>query len=258
MKLYERLGLSREAVNVAGSLESLELQLKNRTESDYEAAWRKYNRPARYSLVALKYYLQEQPELARQYATGVLETSEEFFFGEWRQTFTTPKKKADPTWWKERFGWIEIFEACLLWASALGEWNYLHRLGSFPEPNGCISLGWKAQDRDLNVAIGAFLRNAPCEELDPLLNKVASGSKKTCKCLVELIRACVARDQPIIETTLTKYLKLYRKADFPQIDIFKTISIFGTLFVHWAAANGLEVSVPAEFEDHIVRLRKRN
>ena len=254
MKIYEKLGLTSVEVDHKSSLRSLELELLDRTESDFDAAWRRHNRPAQHSIVALHYYLQEEYTPARKHAKEVLMTTKEFLLGSWRQTFVTPEKIRDEAWWKRKFGWIEVFEACLLWGSALGEWEFLRKIGSFPEADSCISQGWKAQDRDLDVALGAFLRGAPPGELNPLLEQAASGSKKTCKCLVEVVRACVAKDAPAIGATLATYLKTYRKADFPQVDLTKKISIFGTLFVHWAEANTLRIQVPSEYDDHIVRL----
>ena len=149
---------------------------------------------------------------------------------------------------------MDIYEAYLLWGSALGDWKFLRKVGTFPEADSCISMGWKAQDRDLDVAIGAFLRGAPPQELNRLLDQAAAGSKKTCKCMIEVIRACVAKNAPAIEATLATYLKTYRKADFPQSVMTKKISIFGTLVVHWADANTLQIQVPSEYADHIVRL----
>jgi hypothetical protein len=124
---------------------------------------------------------------------GILDC-DDFFFGSWRSEYTTPKNVIDPKYWKRDFDWMQIFEAALLWESVLGEWEFLKKIGTFPEPDSCFSGTYRAQDRDLYVAIGAFLREASPTELETLLERAATGSRKSCKLLVAVIRACVARD----------------------------------------------------------------
>ena len=129
----------------------------------------------------------------------------------------------------------------------------MKKAGDYPEPDS-FSGSYKDQERDLYVALGAFLREAPGPELDSLLEKAGAGSKKTCKSLVQMIRACVRRDALELEKNLLDYFKHYKKSEFPKEYIAKKISIEGTFFVHWAEKEKLPLTIPPEFIDHIVRL----
>ena len=75
-----------------------------------------------------------------------------------------------------------------------------------------------------------------------------------CKLLVTVIRACLSHDAVQLQKSLIDYLKHYKKNDFPKKEITKKVSIFGTFFVHWAKKEGLTITVPPEFADHIVTL----
>ena len=150
--------------------------------------------------------------------------------------------------------WMQLFEAAVLWGSVLGRWDFLKRVGSFPESDSCISDGYRAVDRDLYVAWAAFLRGAPAAEIDPLLEKVQSGRSRPAKLVLAMLRAGLTRDGGALQKALVEWLKYYRKEEFPKEKVTKKITIEGTFFVHWAEKEGIPVTVPPEFVDHIVRL----
>jgi hypothetical protein len=254
--LKERLNLLAEWSDIAGWLENMRSAQRLRSNADdYEKAWIKFQTASTRSLLTLVCYFAEDHQSAKLYGKQCLEDCNEFFFGTWRSQFTTSDKTIDATWWKRRFIWMQIFEAALLWGSVLGQWEFLKKVGTFPEPDSCISDGYRPQDRDLYVALGAFLREAPSAELETLLERASTASKKSCKLLVPVIRACLARDTALLQKALIEYLKYYKKNEFPKENITKKISIEGTFFVHWAEKEKLAINVPPEFADHIVRLK---
>lgn len=224
------------------------------SRTDFAKAWDKESLPRALSVLALAYYYSDEYGLVKEHASQCLTEVEEFFFGDWRNTFQTPEKRIDSGWWKRGFIWMQVFEAAVLWGSVLGKWDYLKRVGSFPESDSCISDGYRAVDRDLYVAWGAFLREAPLPEIAPLLVQVQSGRSRPAKLVLALIQAGLARDTVAFQKALDDWLKHYRKEEFPKEQVAKKITIEGTFFVHWAEKEGVSVTVPLEFADHIVRI----
>jgi hypothetical protein len=148
---------------------------------------------------------------------------------------------------------MQIFEAALLWGAALQKWEYLKRVGLFPEPDSCISDGYCEQERNLYLALGALLREATKPELEALLERAATGQHRGSSLAVSVIRACLARDDRRLNIRLAEFLSHYKRSEFPEEKMTKKISIVGTFLVHWARKEGLAVVVPGDFMDHIVR-----
>jgi hypothetical protein len=222
--------------------------------TEFERAWSKFTIASRRFLISLASYYCGELALATTHARECIRECDDFFFGSWRSELNTPSKVADPAYWKREFVWIENFEAALLCGSVLNEWEFLRKVGAFPEPDSFFDEEYRAQDRDLHVAIGGFLRGAPSAEMDHLLEQANSGSKKTCKFLAQVIRTCLDRDASALQKSLVDYLRHYKKNEFPKDYIRKKISIEGTFFVHWAEKEKLSIAIPPELADYIVRL----
>lgn len=255
MKLFERLGLKPYFADFSGDFEGIEIAKKvNSAATDYERVWKKFKLPDCRHLLCLSCYYSDEHALVKSHAVQCIDEMGEFFFGEWRNTFVTPEKAVDPAWWKRRFIWMQLFEAAVLWGSVVSNWDFLKQIGNFPEADSCISDGYRAVDRDLYVAWGAFLAGLSPAELEPLFEKVQMGRSRACKLVLALLRAGVSRNQQALEKALVDWLRYYRKEEFPKEKVTKKISIEGTFFVHWAEKEGIPVVVPPEFADHIVRL----
>ena len=153
MKLYERLGLRPSMWDLTHKIEGVEINKSvNPDASEYDRAWQKFNLPDCLNLLSLACYYSDEHDLVKEHAVECVVQLEEFFFGDWRSHFRTPEKTIDPGWWKRRFIWMQLFEAAVLWGSVLSKWEFLKCVGEFPEPDSCISDGYRAQDRDLYVA----------------------------------------------------------------------------------------------------------
>jgi hypothetical protein len=251
-KRHERLGLTEEQVGIKISLELLEITRLSKPQSNLDKAFNRFSLAVDPFLVSILYFLLEDEFSSRKYATEAVDAAADFFGGAWRSELLTAEKKVDESYGKRAFIWMEVFEAALLCGSVLGRWEFLEKAGTFPEPYSCVSDEYKNQDRDLYVAIAALLRKSPISELEGSLEKAAAGSKKSCKALVAVMRAGLARDVALFQKTLIAFLNYYKKSDFPNPDITKKISIFGTFFVHWAKKEGFVITIPPEFADHIV------
>jgi hypothetical protein len=253
--LRNRLKLLDEWCSVPGWLESLETaQLLPPNASEYDKAWGKFGLASTRSKLALASYFAGDSNAAKIYGGQCLEDCEEFFFGEWRNTYTTENKQATPAWWKREFIWMQVFEAALLWGAVLGDWAFLKKVGAFPESDSCISDGYDAQDRDLYVAVGGFVCGLCSSELNTLLHQASSGAKKSCKLLVSVIRACEARQTNMIQKALSEFFKNYEQNEFPKKQMTKKISIEGTFIVHWIEREKLGIGSIGDFADFVVRL----
>jgi hypothetical protein len=259
-KRYERLGWqSADQVGVDISVEGLQTTLEDAPKWIDDRVWNKSNRVADRSRVAILYFALEDYSSVKAYAVEVVPAADEFFFGSWRSKVYKSEegKRVDADCLRRQFDWMESFEAALLWSSVLGEWEFLKKLGTFPKPDsqadsGC---GYGRQFRDLYLALGAFLSEAPEADLQILLDRAAAGPKTLCKLAVSLIRAGITRDAVTFQKELIELLKYYKKNEFPKDDVTKTISFEGTFFVHWAEKVKIPLTVPPEFDDHIVRLK---
>lgn len=254
MKLYEKLKLQPSFANYASDVEAVEIaKTVNPRASEYDRVWKKFNLPANRHFLCLACYYSDEYALIKKHANQCILEMEEFFFGEWRSTFQTPEKTVDAGWWKRRFIWMQLFEAAVLWGSVLGKWDFLQRVGTFPESDSCISDGYVAQERDLYVAWAMFLRGAYAD-METLLDKVKTGKGRAPKLVAAMLRASAVQDAAQLEKTLNEWLKYYRKEEFPKEKVTKKVTIEGTFFVHWAERQQLAVNVLPEFADHIVKI----
>lgn len=255
MKLFERLGMK----NFDG--ESSHIAMLRRAEgesptTEFEAAWNKLNRSELRGLVALDYYLLDDPQNATLHGRACLKEADEFLFGGWRNEFKTPQGKIDPRWWKEKFTWMAVFEHCLLWGSALTEWDFVKHVSEFPEETACLSMGTKPQDRDALVAIAAILRGDSHDKCARHINRLSAGPKKGGKLLAATLKALLGMDSVAFGPSVTAYLQQYKKAEFPKDKLTKKVSIEGTVMVNWARNRGMKVETPHEFDDHVVTLKE--
>jgi len=92
----------------------------NPRADDFDRAWKKFDLPACQHLLTLAYYYCDEYGLAKELASQCIGELDEFFFGDWRNTFHTPEKTVDAGWWERRFIWMQLFEAAVLWGSVLG------------------------------------------------------------------------------------------------------------------------------------------
>jgi hypothetical protein len=222
--------------------------------SDFNRAWAKANLPFTRFLLSLACYYAGEIELARNHGKKCIEECDEFFFGDWRNTYKTGENQIDPGWWKRETEWMWIFECALVWGSVLGEWQFLAKVGAFPESDSYIFEDYIPQDRNMYVAIGRLLCDDSKNDLEDFLRLAEVGPRVYCRLLVPLIRAVLARDTNLFQERLTKYLRHYVSEKFPEEKFTSKISIHGTVFVHWAEKEGLAIKVPPEYADHIVRM----
>ena len=259
MKRYERLGWkSVDEIDVEGSMECLEIALEEDDSKEIEEiAWNKSDLVSNRTLVAIQYFALEDDSSMKIHAVEAVRAADEYFFGSWRSKVYKSEdgERVDAACLRQHYDWIRDYEAALLWASVLGDWKFLKKLGTYPTPDCQADNDYGNQGRDWFVALGAFLRQAPEAELEGLMERASAGPKRLYKLAVTVMRAGIVRDAIAFQDGLIELLKYYKKSEFPRDDITKRISFEGTLFVHWAEKEKIPLLVPPEFQDHIVRLK---
>ena len=251
MKLHERLGL--EHFEVDSHLTMLSIAEAERPTTSFDSAWTKLNFAALHGLLALDYYMLDIIPKARTHAYDCLTTAREFLLGEWRNRVETPDGTIEPSWWKEKFPWMGVYQFSLLWGTVLGEWEELAELSSFPTPTACLSMGSKAQDRDWFVAIATVLRGESAEECIPAINRLSAGPRRYGKITADVLRDLLEGDRILLQKNFVELLRQYRKGEFPKDPITKKVCIEASVLKHVAAKRGIEVTVPTEYRDYFVR-----
>jgi hypothetical protein len=259
MKRYERFGWkSADEVGVEGSMECLEISLEEKdSKAIEEFAWNKSDLVSNRTLVAIKYFALEDDSSMKIHAVEAVRAADEYFFGSWRSKVykSDEGERVDAACLRQHYDWIGDYEAALLWASVLGDWKFLKKLGTYPTPDCQADNDYGKQGRDFYVAVGAFLREAPEAELERLLERASAGPKRLYKLAVTVMRAGIVRDAVAFQDGLIELLKYYKKSEFPKKLVTKYVSVEGTFFVHWAEKEKIPLTVPPEFQDHIVRLK---
>ncbi len=91
MKLHERLGLRSTIWSQADKIEGVEIAKNVNPKADeYDRAWKKFNLPACRHFLSLAHYYSDEHGLVKEHADQCIPELEEFFFGDWRNTFQTP------------------------------------------------------------------------------------------------------------------------------------------------------------------------
>jgi hypothetical protein len=254
--LRERLGLAQEwwdYRNWEPGVESAKLLPPN--PSDFDRAWPKFSVPHRRCVLALSCYFSDEHGLAAIHGLGGLDEAIDFFFGDWRITFRVANNGLpDPLWWRQNFIWMDLFEDVLLWGSVLGRWDILRRLGEYPGPDCRVDDGYRPENLHFFMALGALLREKVECRVKALTGGTA-GRSKSCKLASAVLEACLRRDAKSINRTLSVLLERYKRSEFPKHDITKKVCAVGTFFFHWAAKEGVAVTRPESYADHIVRIR---
>jgi hypothetical protein len=250
MKLYERLGLGLENVGLKGSLETLAMA-KEPPRNERVARADKAMMVNALSLVAVKYYLLEEKGAATKHAAEVIHAAEEYFFGDWRNTFKTDHGGPDPMFWRRGERWMDYFSYGLGWGAALGDWEGLRKLAEYPDDN--VPDEGEPSRKALYRAFASHLLGRP--EPEVLAHLEGAGRKKLTALAAEALRQVLAGDAAAFNKALDDLLKKHRKAKFPLDQIPDAQSFDATFLVHLAEREGMKVELAGEAaRDLVIRL----
>ncbi len=99
MKLHERLGLRPNFWDPTHKIQNVEIARNVNPSADcYDRAWKNFDLPDSLHLLSLACFYSDEQALAKEHATQCIEEINEFFFGDWRNTFETREKTVDAGW----------------------------------------------------------------------------------------------------------------------------------------------------------------
>jgi hypothetical protein len=205
-------------------------------------------------LLALSYYYADDPSRAKQHAAEFLADAHGYFFGDWRMRYCHPEG-ANPVLWMKKFDWMSVYELCILWGSATGDWNALSIISMFPEPESYVDFSHTAQDRDLFLAISAYCAGLPQSTILDAVRHAVSHRNMKCRLAASALGAIASRDDLAFRKAFRQLLAHHEAKDFLKVDMLCRISILGTFLYHTAIRAGMEADSAIACGDYIVRLQ---
>jgi len=207
-----------------------------------------------YGIGALQYYLLGMLAQAREAATQVPNITLDWLFGDWRAEFVSEAGEKGHNALRASMSWMGTFQASLLWGSVLGSWDFLRRIAGYPSEDANIGHeGFDETDRLVFLAIGSLLLSDQNRLFRHLQALNENGGERG-KHIAAVLAAIKDGDATRLNDALGKYLRYFKKREFPKRNIFRKVSVLGTFVYHYGHHLGLAVHVEPEFMDHIVRL----
>jgi hypothetical protein len=102
--------------------------------------------------------------------------------------------------------------------------------------------------------IASVLRGESLSSLTRYTDFLERSKKIKERLLLHILYAILGKNIEEANDALFEYLKYYKRNEFPQPSIMKKISVDGTFLFNYAFFNGLNISYPPEYYDHIVVL----
>jgi len=201
-----------------------------------------------------KYYLDERREAIR-YAQLMIDYTVEYFFGNWRREVPIDDSPPDAHRRKRCEPWTDEFRESIFWASCLGEWGKVKQLAEYPTdecPVGryepklfCIWL----------LTLAAALRDKSLDNVKDYTEKIDKSRRRYYRLMLNMLQAICEGDSNRFNEQLKLYLNYCNEHTFCRPEIDEKISMDGTFLINFALHKNLNVQVPPEYTDRIVRLK---
>src|SRR5262245_6088885 len=94
----------------------------------------------------------------------------------------------------------------------------------------------------------------PWDRLQPFIDQVRSGRRKREKALLDLLEAILHITHEQVAAVSTSYFQRYEKTEAKIAEIPAKLAMGASFLVHLGEHLKREVPVPANVEDHVVRL----
>ena len=198
---------------------------------------------------AIAFYCSDRRERAWTFATKCLGYAEDYFFGDWRSQVPTDEGTLDPTWWRRVMPWVDRFRYSVCCAMVLGKPEIAKRMAEYPARDSWAkNLG----EREAFYGLACFLRG-DTKEISRAIELAETSTSEKARHVAEVLRALVARDQDMFQRTFEGYLAFFRRSEFNPNRITQLLCLDGTSFAHLGKLNGLDVEIPSELRDRIIR-----
>ena len=254
MPLYVRFGISRKGVDPSVSLDviqSCEIQIAKRTD-DLGVDMRML--ASALSGVAVRYYLLDDFDKAREYGSRVLPAVLEYFWGNWRTKARTDLGTIDPTWWHTTESWMSLFGSALLWGSVLRDWASLRDAARYPDDrSGLDTVDATPALRKLYIEIGKHLRGEAVEACAAQVGKLQGSTWHGTYVLARCLDAIAQRENRMFQKSIDEFFRC-RHMRKSSNNVTDTISMEGTFMLNLAQHEGINTDIRPEYEIYYLRL----
>ncbi len=256
--LYERVGWPREWISIELSNKGLRRWIEGPAK---EGLLREHvGGVASYcSDLAFSHYLLDEIKEARQYAVQLLDATDEYFFGDWRDR-AKPRDiepgESNRDYWHRHAVWRDKFREPCMWASCLGAWDRCRRWAAYLRDDVTFDVEQSAEDRAWYLIVAGVLLDRPWADMKPFVETIESGRRKREKLLLDTMRPLTAGDNAAFNDALAKHLSHYKSTDAKKRNMYERLAIDGTFLINLARHRGLEPRIPDRVKDHIVDLNR--
>ena len=249
MKLYERFGISASGIDPSSQMEIVENGEMQLEKGASERGRRLHGIAWDCGIIALRFYLMDDYQMARTFATKTMSTGMRYFFGDWRSQDFTDKKIIDPGWWHDMETWMDLFSLVLLWGSVLEDWTVLERLATYADDRRALDCDLHATPalRQLYLEIAEFLRTG-----GKIQSRVPTLSGANRRGVGILAGRISAKDKNGAEQAINEFFKQHHKRKKSD-QIADTISVDGTIILNLARHGDLEIKLDPKFEHYFVK-----
>ncbi len=260
MPLYERVGWPREWIDIERS--NNRLRRLHETPPRDDILWVLACDAVSYrSELAFSHYLLDEVKEAREYAVQILDATDEYFFGDWRDRVRPRDDEIRPDesnreWWHRHAVWRDEFREPCMWASCLGAWDRCRRWAGYLRDDVTFDVEQSAEDRAWYLIVAGVLLDRPWEDMKQFVEAIETGRRKREKLLLDTMRALTAGDNTAFNDALARHLAHYKSTDAKKRDRHERLAIDGTILVNLALYRGLDVKIPERVKDHIVDLNR--
>lgn len=253
---HERLGIPGSWLKPQSTLEAIEDSLKNRDREGNEKTVREML-VFECCKVAGEFLYLDKTDLARHWAERVVEYADDFFFGSWRDRALTGNmhdEAPDRKWWDENATWNEPFDASLVWGSAIGNWNFLQKLGTYFHDDVTENVDQSEANWAWCLIVAGVLRQRDWDEMKALRKKIEKSRAKNEQLLLQFLEAILFGSDDQLATASKEYWQFFKKTDGKKKELFAPLAFYGNFLLRFAEKMGRQVSAPANVEDHLIRL----
>jgi hypothetical protein len=268
-RLYERLGIRPQDVDAEFQIRMIE-KTKAFNPDAVAISSHKLSLVSKQAYATLACYLEDNFVECTSRARDLVVLAEDLFFGRWREAVPDPKhggRYPADRWLTAP--WVDEYRETLLWCTCLGGWKSARRLSQYPRERTVDNVSERKSEAPWYQLLAAYLRGdttgsdfglggkltgEPSAKLGSSERLIEEGRSKRLKLLSAMLRAIAAKDAATAQERIEQYLVYYRKNEFPTHNWDEKVAIDGTILVHLAEHEGLNVKVPPAYADYIVRL----
>jgi hypothetical protein len=259
MLRYQRIGCPEKLVHVGTCLNSLEHSLTVEETDDRPdiTKSRRQDCVNTGNLVAIQFYLLDDLQNTRVWASKVLDYAAEYFFGDWRDRIPSGDYGNEPPnrdYWDRKATWRYEFQACLLWSSCLADWDGLRRFAAYLRDDVIRDVDQPNENRSWLLAVARVLQGTQLDQLAEYVAVIHQGTRKRERFLLAFLDAILNADDTALARATKDYFKYYKSSESKKQEITAKVAMDGTFLVNFARYRGRSIEVPANVQDHIVVL----